>query len=326
MKPLVHGTVLVLLATAGSPALAQSADDPLVQARRAARDHSFTGQVEVQWQDAAGWREATVDVRSANGSLVVSGVNTVMAAGERARFLRRREGGWELLWSATSPSAGTPAPSGKYRTVETGSTTVATRTARVVEVREGAVLRQRLALDTLTHLVLRREHVGTGGQVERVVSFRWVKIPDTSPVPAEPRESEDHAARPIGAVRAPFSAPLVLPQGYQRVGLYEEDGVVQVLYSDGLYDLSVFQQRGRLSGDDLPGSGQPVTLGGRRAWAYSWPGGRVLLWDAAGTAYAMVSDAPLEHLVLAARSLPARAKSPSLGDRLRRVARALVTL
>ena len=326
MKPLAGGVALALLATAWAPVLAQPADDPLTQARRAAREHSFTGQVEVQWHDAAGARKATVEVRSAEGSLVVSGVNTVMAAGERARFLRRREGGWDLLWSATSSSADTPAPSGKYRTMETGSTTVATRAARLVEVREGDVLRQRLALDTVTNLVLRREHLRPDGQVERVVSFTSVKIPDSAAVPPEPTESEDHAARPISAVPAPFSAPPVLRHRYQRVGLYEEDGVVQAIYNDGLYDLSVFQQRGRLNRGDVPTSGQPLSVGGRRAWSYGWPGGHVLLWHAAGTVYAIVSDAPLEHLVLAADSLPARSTSPSLVDRLRRAARSLVTL
>lgn len=326
MKPVVAGTALALVTAVWSPALAQPADDPLAQARRAARDHSFTGQVEVLWRDASGDHVATVDVRSANGSLVVSGTNTVMDARERARFLRRREGGWDLLWSATSASAANPHPSSKYRTVETGATTVAARPARVLEVREGTVLRQRLALDTLTNLVLRREHLGTAGDIERVVSFTSLKIPDQPAVPAPPSASEDRAGRAIAAVAPPFSAPPTLREGYERVGLYEEGGIVQALYNDGLYDLSVFQQRGRLNRGDVPASGQPVSLGGRRAWAYNWPGGHVLLWHAAGTVYAMVSDAPMEHLLLAADSLPAAGRSLSLGERLRRICRSLVTL
>jgi hypothetical protein len=326
VKPLVAGTALVLLTTAGSPAVAAPTDDPLVQARRAARDQSFTGQVEVLWRDAAGDHKATVDVRSANGSLVVSGTTTVMDAGDRARFVRRREGGWELLWSASSPSAATPPPSTKYQTVETGTTTVADRPARLLEVRQGTVLRQRLALDRQTNLVLRREHLGADGGVDRVVSFTSLKIPDHTPTPAPPSASEDHAGRAISAVSAPFSAPPVLRDGYQRMGMYEEGGVVQALYNDGLYDLSVFEQRGRLHRGDVPASGERLRLGGRRAWAYTWPGGHVLLWHAAGTVYAMVSDAPLEHLLVAADSLPTRGRSLSLGDRLRRVCRSLVTM
>jgi hypothetical protein len=325
-RSLLAGAVLTLLTSVGSPALGQAADDPLAQARRAARAHSFTGQVEVRWHDAAGAHAATVDVRSANGSLVVSGTNTVMDAGERARFLRRREGGWDLLWSAASSSAGSPVPSEKYDTVEAGTTTVATRPARVLEVREGPVLRQRLALDRATNLVLRREHLDRRGQIERVVTFTSLKLPDVPPVPAMPTSSEDHAGRAIQAVAAPFSAPSLLRDGYQRVGLYEDDGVVQILYNDGLYDLSLFEQRGRLNRGDVPASGHRVKIGDRRAWAYTWPGGHLLLWHAGGAVYTMVSDAPLDHLIEAAGSLPARSKSLSLGDRLRRACRSLVTL
>ncbi|HEV3400933.1 MAG TPA: hypothetical protein VG078_03845, partial [Acidimicrobiales bacterium] len=179
-----------------------------------------------------------------------------------------------------SSSAGGPAPPGKYDTVETGMTTVATRPARVLEVREGPVLRQRLALDTATNLVLRREHLDPGGHVERVVTFISLKLPDVPPVPVMPTSSEDHAGRAIQAVAAPFSAPPSLRDGYQRVGLYEDDGVVQVLYNDGLYDLSLFQQRGRLNRGDVPASGHRVRIGDRRAWAYTWPGGHLLLWQA----------------------------------------------
>lgn len=326
MKLLVAGTVLALLTSAGSPVLAQAPDDPLAEARRAARAHSFTGQVEVRWHDAAGAHVATVDVRSVNGSLVVSGTNTVMDAGERARFLRRREGGWDLLWSAASPSASRPAPSEKYDTVETGTTEVVSRPARLLEVREGPVPRQRLALDTATNLVLRREHLDRRGQVERVVTFTSLKLPDVPPVPVMPTSSKDHAGRAIPAVAAPFSAPPLLRDGYQRVGLYEEDGVVQVLYNDGLYDLSLFEQRGRLNRGDVPPNGQRVKIGDRKAWAYTWPGGHLLLWHAGGAVFTMVSDAPLDHLIEAAGSLPTRSKSLSLGDRLRRACRSLVTL
>ncbi|HEX2041351.1 MAG TPA: sigma-E factor regulatory protein RseB domain-containing protein [Acidimicrobiales bacterium] len=326
MRPLVAGTALVLAAAAWSPAVAAPADDPLVQARRAARDHSFTGQVEVVWRDAGREHKATVDVRSANGSLVVSGTKTVMDTGDRARFVRRREGGWELLWSASSPSAAAPSPSTKYRTAETGTTAVADRAARVLEVREGAMLRQRLALDMQTNLVLRREHLATDGRVERVVTFTSLKIPDQPPVPAPPSSSEDHAGRAISAVSAPFSAPPVLREGYRRVGLYEDGGVVQALYNDGLYDLSVFEQRGRLNRGDVPASGRRLKLGDRRAWGYTWPGGHMLLWHAEGTVYAMVSDAPMEHLIAAADSLPTAGLSLSLGDRLRRICRSLVRL
>ena len=330
MRTLVAGAALVALAAAGAPAGAEDpADDPLGEARRAASAQSFSGQVEVRWQDRAGVHAATLDVRAVGGSLMVSGANTVMAAGARGRFIRHAEGGWDLLWPGTSPSVDRPDPSVKYDTVDVGPTTVAGRRARAVEVRQGSVLRQRLALDEETHLLLRREQLGPGGDVERAMSFTALKVPDVPSVPPPPSSNDDHVARavPPGRISAPFTAPDRLADGYQRVGVYREDGgVVRVLYSDGLYDLSVFEQRGRLDRGDVPARGRRIGIGPRRAWAYSWAGGHVLLWHAGRTVFTMVGDAPLDQLAAAAASLPAGGKSLSFTDRLRRACRSLVTL
>ena len=328
MRTLVAGAALLALAAGSPAAAADPADDPLGQARRAASALSFTGQVEVRWHDNAGAHVATLEVRAVDGSLVVSGANTVMATVERGRFVRHPEGGWDLLWSGTSASVDRPDPTPKYHTVEVGPTTVAARPARLVEVRQGGVVRQRLALDEATNLLLRREHLGPSGGVERVLTFTALKIPDSPPAPSPPRSSDDHAAEAVAAseISAPFTAPDRLADGYQRIGVYREDGVVQVLYSDGLYDLSVFEQRGRLDRGDVPASGRRIGIGQRRGWAYTWAGGHVLLWSAGRTVFTMVGDAPLDQLVQAAGSLPAGGTSLSLGDRLRRVARALVTL
>jgi hypothetical protein len=96
-----------------------------------------------------------------------------------------------------------------------------------------------------------------------------------------------------------------------------------VVYSDGLYDLSVFQQRGRLDRDKLP-SATRVPIGADQGWHYAWPGGHVVVWAASGTVYTAVSDAPLEQMVTAVRTLPpARASRPLLRQ-LRQVCRALV--
>ena len=46
-------------------------------------------------------------------------------------------------------------------------------------------------------------------------------------------------------------APARLADGYTRVGVFRRDGVVQVLYSDGIYDLSVFERRGVLDRREL---------------------------------------------------------------------------
>ena len=66
--------------------------------------------------------------------------------------------------------------------------------------------------------------------------------------PGLPSSVHDAAPKAISTRRLPdgVSAPETLPDGYQRVGVYQRGDTVQVVYSDGLYDLSVFQQPGRI--------------------------------------------------------------------------------
>ena len=75
-------------------------------------------------------------------------------------------------------------------------------------------------------------------------------------------------------------APARLADGYARVGVFRRDGVVQVLYSDGIYELSVFERRGELDRRELGSTGGPVTVGKAAGWRYAWPGGQVVLWQA----------------------------------------------
>ncbi|MCA1683873.1 MAG: hypothetical protein LC708_01905, partial [Actinobacteria bacterium] len=303
------------------------AEDPLVRARGAAAGVSFVGEVELRWNDSRGTHTDRLAVRGAGGSIEVTGANTVMASGDRARFVRHGDGDWDLLWPASSATGARPDPSLKYDTAEVGDAVVASRPATVVEVRRHEALLQRLALDTATGVLLRREQMGPGGETVRSVAFTAFQVTGAASPLRSPVGRTDRVAEsvPADAVSTPFSAPERLSDGYSRVGVFREDGVVHVLYSDGLYDLSVFEQRGRLVRRDLPPDGRQVTVGNRPGWVYTWQGGHVLLWHAGRTVFTLVSDAPLEHLLGAAGSLPVRTSGASLADRLRRAAASLVT-
>ena len=51
----------------------------------------------------------------------------------------------------------------------------------------------------------------------------------------------------------------------------------------------------------------------------------MVLWQAGDKVYTVVSDAPLDQVLVAARDLPApAARKPSLMDRMRSVARTLI--
>ena len=328
MRSLVAGATLLLVAASVPPADATvPAEDPLDRARRAAAEVSFVGEVELRWVDAAGSHADTLGVRGAGGAIEVTGTNMVMAAADRARLVRHREGDWDLLWSGASVTDARPDPSQKYETAVGGSAVVASRPASVVGVRRQGVLLQRLAVDDATGVLLRREQLGPGGEIVRSVAFTAFQVTGATSPLRTPVGGTDRVAKAIPAtgVPSPFTAPARLSEGYSRIGVYREHGVVHVLYSDGLYDLSVFEQRGRLVRGDLPPGGTRVTVGRRPGWAYSWQGGHVLLWQGGRTVYTLVSDAPVDHLVDAAASLPVETRRASLVDRFRGVASSLVT-
>lgn len=325
-RALAASTALGLLLVTAPAAFADpAAQNPLDGARAAAQRLSFVGVVEVTWKDR-GYRTEQLAVRAAAGSLEVQGATTVMAASGGERMVRRPGGDWDLLWSASQASAARPDLAAKYDFVpvpQAPAVTVASRPARLVEVREGAVLRERLFLDTATGLLLRREQLDRSGNEARTVAFSALQLDPPAPVPQLPAHPVDHSPRPV-VVGGSLPAPAVLPGGYQRVGAYRERGAVQVLYSDGLYDLSIFEQEGGLRDRDVPPSGRRIRVGRSHGWVYGWPGGRVLLWPAGHTLYSLVSDAPADQLVAAAAALPAPGGSSSMVTRLRRACLALL--
>ncbi|MFP5317434.1 MAG: hypothetical protein ACLGI2_03970 [Acidimicrobiia bacterium] len=339
MKPLVRrGLALGVLAASaavaapapvasqetGAAGRATAADTPLESAGRAAQSLSFVGVLQVRWSEDGRDRAESLVVHGANGSLVVKGGTSVMASSER-RLVEHAGGDWNLLWPAGRGGADRPPPSLKYRLVGQPGPLVANRTSQVVEVRSrNDDLVERLYLDQQTDLLLRREQFEAGRGPFRTVGFETVTI-GAGVAPAPPPDDFKNAAPQVlstNRLPAGVSAPAALADGYQRVGLYRRSGVVQALYSDGLYDLSVFEQQGTLDRRGLPAT--RVEVGDDRGWHYSWPGGHVLLWEDEGVVYTAVSDAPLDQVLTAVRSLPPAGVSPSLVRRLRQVARALV--
>jgi hypothetical protein len=98
---------------------------------------------------------------------------------------------------------------------------------------------------------------------------------------------------------------------------------VQLVYSDGLYDLSLFEQQGGLDSADLPDAKRPTRLAGHQAWAFSWPGGEGIVWTAGRTVYTLVGDVPPDELTTVAASVPVH-RSTSVAHRLRQACRSLV--
>jgi hypothetical protein len=225
-----------------------------------------------------------------------------------------------------SPATYGPEPplANKYRVTTTNGSPVAGRQTTLVDIRTAdGSSEERLFVDQGTGLMLRREQQEDGKTV-RVVSFDSIQIGPVAGLRTPP-VGRDELPRQIPPTElpAPYRAPPTLATGYQRVGVLRRQGVVQVVYSDGLHSVSVFEQTGELDVGRLPHPGEMVAIGSAQALHYSWPGGHVVTWQSGAATYTVVSDGPEAETLSVARSLP-RARSLSMLQHLRSTCRRLV--
>ena len=295
---------LVLAPGPAAPAQTGPGSQLLDDARRAARDQDFSGVLEVSWSDASGEHDSDVFVRSADGVLALGDRPQVIVEGAR-RFVQGPDG-WLAVWSRETRPDVPPAADKWQLTVRDGPT-VAGRPTREIDAtdrRDGRV-RERLYLDETTSLLLRREHLDTRGRTVRAVGFTSIGEPAVGMLigslpgeaPQTPSRSTNRQPRVLAEVAAPFRAPAIAGDGFRLAGRYDEDDhTLHLFYSDGLFSVSVFEQRGKLDAAGLPAGGESRTVAGRDVRRYRTPGGAVLVWESGDVVYTTVSDAPLDQL------------------------------
>lgn len=312
-SPLAVAVVLALVvpATAGGAAPGGE-EDRIEQARRAVERVPFTARVVVEWVDGQGRHSAEVEVRSTGAVVGVGAPPGVPAAAQGLLPMART---WSLTWPGRGGAQDGSALGRKYDVRFAPGPPVASRPTTLVLLQAAGEVRERLAVDEATGLVLRREVLGEGGQAVRVVTVTRLELgppPDRDlrarPAPPSPRRE---MALPLH-----HRAPAVLEGGYRHVGAYRRAGAVHLLYSDGLHGLSVFAEPGHLRRVALPSGGRPVRVGTASGVHYRWPGGEVLAWQAGGVVYTVVGDASFEDVLAAARSLP-RERPPVLARLVR---------
>lgn len=319
-------TALVVAMVGVAPALA-AAPAPLERAREAAEHTAFEGVLHVRWRDGDVARSERLTVEAAAGALVVHGRNRVMAGPAFGRLVSHGGGGWEEMWLPSLSPAHRPDGSKYVTTAPVDGPEVAGRGSRVVEIRHQGALLERIYLDAETGLLLQRDQFDAQGGVVRTLAFESLTIGQTGSPPANPPSKANHTPEAVAPEHLGRSAvaPGALAEGYERMGIYRDGPVLHVLYSDGVYDLSVFQQPGRLRRSDMPPSGERVTVGRATGWRYPWPGGQLVVWSSAGRVFTAVSDAPADQVLAAVRSLPpAPTRELSLLGKVRRACQALM--
>jgi hypothetical protein len=218
-----------------------------------------------------------------------------------------------------------------YRVTDGGTLTLDTGPARVLLVtsRRTGVRAETLHVDRDSGLIVRRETRDIDGTPVRVVAFTELEVdPGTGLVtpPEADGDVESLALTPVArralVARGVPAAPQ-LPGGFELLGAAEVEAAevptVHLVYSDGLYTLSLYVQQGRLAASATEGATSLEVPGGGAVWR--WPGSepRRVVWTGDGRTFTALTDAPTGDLLAAVAGLP-NDPAPST---LRRLARGL---
>jgi hypothetical protein len=276
----------------------------LARAREAATRYDFSGEVVVAWHADGHLRHATVPVREAGGVLSLGKSQKLIGSGDD-RLLGRR-GDWTRLWGDPDGVV-VVKPGRKYTLVARHGPVVAGRGTALVEADRGGRVWERLAVDDVTGLLLRREQLDDRGRVVRAVGFTEMSDPvlrGASPKSTVPRAA-GAAPNPISRAPTGYIAPSRLGNGFELAGRYRgADDSVQLFYSDGIYAASVFEQAGALDPHDLPSDATSIDIGAHRVDGYTTASGTVAVWAADDLVYTLVSDAPKRELDAMLEDLP----------------------
>jgi sigma-E factor negative regulatory protein RseB len=291
----------------GSSAAAKVVD----RMQTAAQEAQFRGAMQLTWRDRGSTRHATVSVTGDRGDIQID-TGTSAVFDRRGLTYYHGTVGWQSALIGPDPTH-VPPPDARWgMTLRAGPTVLGRPTQLVVATRPNGTPALRLYVDTATGLLLRRQVLDARGRVERSTEFTELSLtPESLQAPSGVRPDY---ARQLQRVPEGFEAPRA-PSGYTLVARSEDRGVVELLYSDGLFTVSVFEQRGTLDWDSLPEGGVASDIGGNRARRYTQPGTDVLVWERDGIVYSGASDAPSDVVdAVIAEFTPSRSTLEQVAD------------
>jgi hypothetical protein len=291
----------------------------LDRAVEASRASAYEGRLVIVGFGQDGPNLAEVDIAQGSAGGLRVGRAEAWMVGRQAddSFYWEPEAGTLLrLGSVERPEFSIAALTRKYVVEAEGSTELRTGPALVLTIRERASEhpRERLYVDDATGLVVRRDTFRAAGEPSRVVAFTKLEVTELSISAPEGVDAttrgvyqalEEEGLRILGEVG--WAVPDELPGGFAlRMGyaLPESDGSsLHLVYSDGLYTLSVYQQFGLVDTTAL-GDAASVVDGGTHV--YRWPGSEPerMVWTGEGKTFTAISDAPYDQVLGAVAGLP----------------------
>jgi outer membrane lipoprotein-sorting protein len=216
-------------------------------------------------------------------------------------------------WSQTSPGVTLDIDVGKvtknYSIEQGAADEVAGRKAIQISLlsRYSGTLVERLWLDSQTKLVLRRETYSPDGTIETKSNFDNVRFVNDLPsslfdltVPAgmQVRQGTTYgtAGKDLASIQSTLNfsvvSPQYLPDGFslEKTSLGDQSGIqtIQLLYTDGLRDFSVFEN----STQRLPklDNSSPIDVGDASGQTAELAGETLVTWNAGGLNVTMVGD------------------------------------
>ena len=355
MSPPFHrllvGAVLgALVLTATPAAAAQSPDD---RKWRALLDRASQAAEELPYVGESLWVTYTDGQPSVSTFVVQSSGTGEISVTDRSRFavLLGDDGGGladhERNWFFPLPAAdlakahkGLDRVAEKYDVEIVKGERLLDRPCTRLEITRQAddQLVERLWVDRATGLLLRRDTYQGEDTLLRMVAYLELDLQPNARRPAREEVRATRGQRPSqerknqevtevddegrAALRdAGWHVPEELPGDYVTEGSFAvnagDSQPLQTVYSDGLYTVSLFEQRGDLEVASLPAGAEITSAFGFPA--YTWPGAvpQRVVWEAQGTTYSLVGDAPPTELRAMAAELP-QPEPDRFFDRIRR--------
>jgi hypothetical protein len=110
---------------------------------------------------------------------------------------------------------------------------------------------------------------------------------------------------------------------YRRVAGYHSSDVVHLIYSNGRFVVSVYEQPGSVRWSALP-EGDRMTVGADPAWATKWGEGEILVIERRSMVFTLVATAPHDEMMEVAALMPAPEQDVGVEQRLRRACEQVV--
>ena len=328
----------------GDPGNDPAAESLMVLTLQAARSGGYAGTVSVTVNGQGGTRSGELRIVHADaGHLVIEAPDPpgpasgslLVQAGQSRSVGRVPAGsinrGQTALADDVEPDSNLQQMLGKYRVLLEGGVRVLQRDAKVVRIERIADQRlvERWTIDATTGLLLRRVGYDAGGRLERSIAFTEVQDPYVPTAqdldrsiqggPSSPAPQQWFTGGELSREAKALGMPETLPAGYRLESgtTFEAGGgsVVQLGYSDGLEDVSLFVQPGTMARSGLPASAREVHL--RKVAGLAWEGfPRGVAWQDSQRVLTLVGASFTDELTQMANVLPQAPLRRSLRQRL----------